>query len=314
MHLTCHQAPRHDRTVSSGEAGYTLIEMIVAMAILMVVTSVVMRGVADISQLNTTVTNRSDMFAAVRNASALLQQEVGQAGRVTLPGNVTLTGAVGAGFSSVAVSSTAAMFNGEFLDVGTGDNREVVAVTVDTGAGTIGATFANAHAANEPVSVSGGFAAGVVPPGGNGSSGFVLKVFGDINGNGNMVYVEYTCDIGGGRLTRNSMAFNAGAKTAPGVEEILVDNLVANPGNAPCFTYQPKTVTGVTYIIGVAITLTVQSRERDPITGQFQRESKALLNVSPRNVFNVWQNASLGLNNRVQPTPASVTNLLPPLP
>jgi hypothetical protein len=110
------------------------------------------------------------------------------------------------------------------------------------------------------------------------------------------------------------MPFDAAMKTEPTVEEVLVDNLVANPGNAPCFTYQPKVVSGTTYIIGVAITLTVQSAERDPITGQFQRESKALLNVSPRNVFNVWQNASLILNNRIQPTPASVTNLLPALP
>jgi hypothetical protein len=190
----------------------------------------------------------------------------------------------------------------------------VVSVTVDPDAGTITGDFTMAHAANAPVSVLGGFAAGVVPEGGDGSSGWVLKVFGDINGNRNMVYVEYTCDIANSRLTRNSMAFDAAVKTAPTVEEILVDNLVANPGNAPCFTYQPKTISGTTYIIGVAITLTVQSRERDPITGQFQRESKALLNVSPRNVFNVWQNASLLLNNRIQPTPASVTNLLPALP
>ena len=198
--------------------------------------------------------------------------------------------------------------------MGTGDNREVVAVTVDPGTGAVSADFTMAHAANSPVSVSGGFSAGVVPPGGNGSTAWVLKVFGDINGNGSMVYVEYTCDFANSRLTRNSMAFNALAKTAPTVEEILVDNLVANPGNAACFTYQPKTVNGTTFIVGVAITLTVQSRDRDPITNQFQRESKALLNVSPRNVFNVWQNASLGLNNRVQPTPPSVTNLLPALP
>ena len=42
------------------------------------------------TQLNNTVTNRSAMFAGVRNATALLQQEVGQAGRVTLPAAVTL--------------------------------------------------------------------------------------------------------------------------------------------------------------------------------------------------------------------------------
>jgi hypothetical protein len=49
----------------------------------------------------------------------------------------------------------------------------------------------------------------------------------------------------------------------------------------------------------------------DPITKKYQKESKALLNVSPRNVFNAWQLASLDIDNRVQPTPAQITNLLP---
>jgi len=61
----------------------------------------------------------------------------------------------------------------------------------------------------------------------------------------------------------------------------------------------------------VAITLTVQTQNRDRKTGGFQTETKALLNVSPRNVFNVWQMAGLGNTNRVQPMPASVAALLP---
>ena len=43
----------------------------------------------------------------------------------------------------------------------------------------------------------------------------------------------------------------------------------------------------------------------------FFQETKALLNVSPRNEFNVWQLAGLGITNRVQATPPSVTALLP---
>jgi hypothetical protein len=60
----------------------------------------------------------------------------------------------------------------------------------------------------------------------------------------------------------------------------------------------------------VAITLTVQTQQVDPITKQFQVETKALLNVSPRNVFNVWELASIGLTNRVQPMPPTIANLL----
>ena len=94
---------------------------------------------------------------------------------------------------------------------------------------------------------------------------------------------------------------------------ILIDNILANPGNTPCFTYQTQTAGGADYVTDVAITLTVRTQNRDANTNDFQTESKALLNVSPRNVFNVWEQASLGMNDRVQPTPTEVTQLLPPL-
>ena len=42
----------------------------------------------------------------------------------------------------------------------------------------------------------------------------------------------------------------------------------------------------------------------------FQQETKALLNVAPRNVFEGWELASIGLLNRVQDTPASITALI----
>ena len=65
-------------------------------------------------------------------------------------------------------------------------------------------------------------------------------------------------------------------------------------------------------MIGVAIMTTVRSQQRDQNTGDFQRVTKALLNVSPRNVVAVWQNASLSNTNRVQPLPASVVQQLLP--
>ena len=55
----------------------------------------------------------------------------------------------------------------------------------------------------------------------------------------------------------------------------------------------------------VAITLTVQTQLIDPVTEQFQTETKALLNVSPRNVFNAWAMASLGITDRIQPMPST---------
>ena len=85
---------------------------------------------------------------------------------------------------------------------------------------------------------------------------------------------------------------------------------MANPNGTPCFTYQTAIVGANTYVTDVAITLTVQTQDIDPVTRQFQTETKTLLNVSPRNVFNVWELASLGVINRIQPMPPSVQALL----
>jgi hypothetical protein len=47
------------------------------------------------------------------------------------------------------------------------------------------------------------------------------------------------------------------------------------------------------------------------VTRQYQLETKALLNVSPRNVFSAWSLASIGYTDRIQSTPVRVTSLLP---
>jgi hypothetical protein len=107
------------------------------------------------------------------------------------------------------------------------------------------------------------------------------------------------------------MAYNIAVKPPVTPDQTLLNNVVANPGNAACFTYQEETANGQSFVVDVAITLTVQTPSRDPVTGLFQKETKALLNVSPRNVFNVWQLAGLGIANRVQATPPSITALLP---
>ena len=58
----------------------------------------------------------------------------------------------------------------------------------------------------------------------------------------------------------------------------------------------------------------MQTEQIDPVTKRKQQETKALLNVSPRNVFNSWALAGMGYSDRIQSTPASVTALLAPLP
>lgn len=337
------------RTISR-ESGFSLAEMLVAMAIMLMISGAAMTALLRLTSAQATIWNRTQMHSGIRGATEVLQQEVGQAGRIALPMSsagvpytVTLGGAVTAGANTVAISSTApsgpdrtaGMFVGQKLVIDTGANpvtaiQETVTVTALTST-TITATFANPHAVGVPVMALGAFGTGIVPPlsspsayapGGatftyaSGSTGSILKLYGDINADGNMVYIEYTCDTVGHNLYRSMMAWNLAAASKPALaaSQVLLSNIIDNPGGTPCFTYQTAVVAGNVYVTDVAITLTVETQLIDPVTKQKQTETKALLNVSPRNTFNAWQMASLGIVNRLQPMPASITALLAPAP
>ena len=329
------------------QAGFSLLETMVAMAVLLGVGAIVMYGTIRMMNTQGTITNRTEMHSSVRSATELLQQEIGQAGRIapplnvagTAPENMTLLNAVVAADPPAPVAVTIIpdtavlnLFNGEWITVDAGTDgtgapkQESVQITCGNPCSNpVTATFTANHLANVPVSVQGAFASGVVPPSvANGSTATVLKLFGDVNGDGNMVYVEYNCQQGTttapGFLYRNQIAWNALVKPATDNSMILLNNVLANPndqnGNTfPCFQYQTKTVgvcPGCTnFVTNVEVTLTEQTEFQDPTSKQFQTETKALLNVSPRNVFNAWELDSGDVVNRVQPMPPSVALLLP---
>jgi hypothetical protein len=311
-----------------------------------------MSALLRLTSAQATIWNRTQMHSGIRGATEVLQQEVGQAGRIALA-PVTLTSATTAGAAGAAVTlpvtSSAGMFVGMRLTVDTGSSgtetdpaQETVQVTdiptstsvivkslITNPAGVVTGKV-RAHVVNAPVLALGAFGTGIVPPavspeayapGGapftyaNGSTGTVLKLYGDINADGNMVYIEYTCDIPRRNLYRNMMAWNRDLTVDPkpivAASEVLLSNVMANPGGTPCFTYQTAVIAPNVYVTDVAITLTVETQLIDPITKQRQTETKALLNVSPRNTFNAWQMASLGLIGRIQPMPPQTALLLP---
>jgi hypothetical protein len=157
------------------------------------------------------------------------------------------------------------------------------------------------------------------------SDGYKLKLYGDLNGDGNMVYVVYHCtpnQSGTGTLYRYVSTTSDVANAANPftlTPTLLLDNLFDN--GVPCFTYQvkdqvPVTISGgqvqETFVINVAVTLTVQTQNQDLQTGRPQTETKALLNIAPRNVFEAWQLAgSPSGYMRAQPMPSNVyTNFL----
>ena len=302
---------RAPATPAASDAGFSVTEALIAVAMLLVLFTASINSLRQTTVLSQTVGNRNEMHASVRGATELMQQEIGQAGRVALPADVFLTAAVAKGANAVTVTSTDGLWVGAQAVIGTGDQLETVTLTAASG-GSITGTFTLDHVAGEQLRLFGGFATGVVPPAmTNGSTGTVLKLYGDVNDDGTMVYVEYTCDVNTGNLYRNIMNWDAVAKPAKTEDMVLLNNIIANPGNSPCFTYQTEVVAGTTFVTGVAVTLSVRSQQLDTFSKDYLQATKTLLNVSPRNIFLVWSMASIGITNRLQPMPASILALLP---
>lgn len=305
--------------------GFSLLELMIALVILLSITSIVMRGMMQMILTQGTIANRTEMHSSVRSATEVLQQEIGQAGKIALPttptaGPTKMTTVVALGADPnvpvtvpVVLDSVAGVYNGMLLVIDTGDSEETVAVTgLVAATKTFTGTFMLAHALNVPVRVSGVYSSGIVPTTlANGSDGFHLKMYGDINSDGSMVYVEYICDTANGFLYRSVAKYN---DATPGTKQVILPNLQPNPSGANCFDYQEVSKGANTYDIDVAVTLTVQTQNIDPQTKQLQKETKALLNVSPRNIFEGYQLAAAGVTNRIQPMPATVANLITQTP
>src|SRR2546422_7215764 len=339
------------------QTGFTLLETMVSLVVLLAVSAIVMGGMNQMMKTQGTIANRTEMHTSVRDATEVLEQEIGQAGKISLPTDVEPPGGwlmltpvvvvkdvpvtLPVSFSPTLIT----LFDKEQLLVDTGVNQEAITIACRVrgayiNTGTAG-PFYTSHAVNVPISAPGAFSTGVVPPAPGvtagyagytncvaapcGSTGTVLKLYGDINGDGNMVYVEYACVPGTaaapGFLYRNSMPFRQAVKPAVDPSMVVLSNVLQNPPTlagaaVPCFTYQVVTVgtnPDFAFVTDVAVTLTVQTQLQDPQTHQFQQETKALLNVSPRNVFNAFLLARQNNTNRVQAMPlVTKTNLLFP--
>jgi prepilin-type N-terminal cleavage/methylation domain-containing protein len=333
------------------QTGFSLIELMIAVSILLAVSAIVLTMMVQMTKSQASISNRTDMHSSVRSVTSLLQQEISQAGRVALPhvancdqlgqppcGTTTLTNAVSLADPKVPetrtelVGSTTGMFDSILLFVGAGGtcancDSEVIEATIPA-SGSITATFRKSHGAGARIWPSGGFVTGILPT----SDGYTLKMYGDINDDGNMVYVEYVCspsDAGDGTLTRSQTAWDAATKATP---EVLLGNLETNPDDAttgqpvPCFTYQTKstswmaldgvtTRTANTVVLNIGVTLTArtpfQQRSTDDpsttIDERYDYETKALLTVSPRNVFQAYQMAGLpGAGQHVIVEPSAI--------
>src|SRR6266446_6048064 len=111
--------------------------MLLAIAILLVVTGIVMSAMMQMTMTQGTIGNRTEMHSSVRSATELLQQEIGQAGRVASPASITApatltgtgttcTGLTGSNFltcgagtsAALNATSTSGLFPGEVAVIG----------------------------------------------------------------------------------------------------------------------------------------------------------------------------------------------------
>ena len=281
------------------ERGFSLLELTVSTVVMLIVAGGAISALNYYQKTYQHTEIGADMHDNLRSALDLIIQEVGQAGSLpsgTLGARNTNGGVFASGVAqAVNLNDATGLFVGEKLLVDAGASQELVTVTAISG-NSITGVFGKAHNNNTQVNAIGVFPAGIL----NTSTATTLKLFGDINGDGTLVYVEYTCNptAGGGTLTRTVGAANPAAS-------VLVDNLIPNPGGTPCFQYPaaPPVVAGFTFVNQVAVTLTVQSATKDVLTGSFETMTKSATDIVPRNIQMGLDLANAGLTDRLQPTP-----------
>src|SRR5438093_6876227 len=112
-------------TRTHAQSGFSLIELLIAMGLLLAVSSIVTSALMQMTKSQTTIWNRTEMHSGIRGATELLQQEIGQAGRISVPGTVaapeviTLTGAVPALGAGLTCDPGTPTTNAVFVGVNT---------------------------------------------------------------------------------------------------------------------------------------------------------------------------------------------------
>src|SRR5450756_2197465 len=89
---------------SRPDAGFSLAELLVAMAVMLVISGAAVSALLKMTSAQATIWNRTQMHSGIRGATEVLQQEVGQAGRIAIPNTVTFSATIAAGTQTVTLA------------------------------------------------------------------------------------------------------------------------------------------------------------------------------------------------------------------
>jgi type II secretory pathway pseudopilin PulG len=162
---------------------------------------------------------------------------------------------------------------------------------------------------------SGAGEVGVYPTGIYSVSATTLSLYGDMNGDGNLWYIQYVCDgTTNHTLTRSATCFQGSGggctvSSSIATAVTLVENVQPNPPTSsptPCFQSGTTTAGSYTIFSQIIFTITVQTPYVDPQTGSYVTMTKSLLNLAPRNMMSAIELANVGMTNRLLATPTSL--------
>jgi prepilin-type N-terminal cleavage/methylation domain-containing protein len=307
---SCGRASNPCRAVVSG---FTLLEMLVSLAVLSVIMGGVVTAISTAEQTYARTGTKTDMYENVRGVAELMAQEIGQAGLVNLP-PTTINAATIVGATTATLSATTSLYVGERIQIDGGPEEETVVISAITSPSiTFSPALAQIHSVGDPIAAIGSFPSGIVSTTATDpSSATTLNLFGDINGDGTLVYVRYVCTVGTtaapGTLTRSVTTITPGVNTIAASQTLL--NTVIGPAGG-CFQYvqQPESSTGTayTFVTSVGFTVSVQATVPDPQTGQYATMTKSFLNLSPRNVAAGYEQSAAKVALRLQAAPPNVS-------
>lgn len=273
--------------------------MLVAILLLLIISGTAFQAMSYYQKSYLSTQLRVDMHSSVRAAAELMTQEIGQAGLLSFtPRTLSAALTANSAAQSVTLSSTTDIFVGEKLLVDIGSSQELVSATAVTSA-TVTGVFGKNHASGTTVTAVGIFPQGIM----SSSTSTQLRLFGDLYGDGSLQYAQYDCSPGAGTFSRSITPVSASSISA---SQVLIGNVIANPGGTPCFQFQTTSISGTSFVTSVGITISVRTAQRDPQTGAYVTMTKSFLNIAPRNVLAGLDDAQNAIIGRLQPTPPNL--------